>query len=258
MRAQWAGLAILLLCGAALADEPPTGVIVDASLLDIKRCRFPKIYDADGTMLYPPSCLFSNADYMQGFVGFMPSVAEARKQTARIGERPWIVRPEQLHKADPTGGSVDLTTEQAADLKAIEAATGVLSKDRVLIVIGITVAATSPATDAVGVPAEAAIAITLSKPLRDGQRDRMEVFLKTADSEERIDGVVSYRADTHTLVFSPAAPFLPGATYEARLPADLQAETMATLGDIYRLSFTIAKPSDASDSSAAADTKPEA
>jgi len=250
--------ALMLASSAVRADEAPTGVIVDASLLDVKRCRFPKLYSPDATMLYPPSSLFSNADYMQGYVGYMPSVAEARKQTKRIGERPWVLQPVGLHEADPTGGSLDLSQAQADRLAEVEAAHRLLSEDRVLIVIGLAIVATTPAAEAVDVPPDTVVRIQLSKPLRDNSRDDLAVVHLTADGESEVPGRVAYRESELALVFTPAAPFAPGERYEARLPAELQATCMATLGSVYRLPFTTAKAEAASDQPPAADDSDEA
>lgn len=246
-------MALVLWSAAVRADEPPTGVIVDASLLDLKRCRFPKLYAPDDTMLYPPSSLFSNQDYMQGYVGYMRSVAEARQQTARVGERPWVLQPVRVHEADPTDGSMDLTQEQANRLAALEADHRLLSQDRVLIVIGLAIVSTTPAPDATAVAPESLVRIQFSKPLRDSDRDRLTVYHLTADGESAVPGRVTWSSEDSALQFQPAAPFEAGERYEARLPADLQATCLAPLGVAFRLPFTIAMPPPATEAPATDD-----
>ncbi len=250
--------ALLLGSGAVVADEAPTGVIVDASLLDLKRCRFPKLYSPDDTMLYPPSSLFSNADYMQGYVGYMPSLTEALKQTKRIGERPWVLQPVRLHEADPTCGSVDLSAEQASQLTQLETGQQLLSQDRVLIVIGLAITATTPARAAGDAPPDTVVRIQFSKPLREGHRDRLTVYHLTAEGESPVAGAVEYLGGELALRFVPRDAYEPGERYEARLPADLQATCLAPLGAEFRLSFTIAKPAAASEPGAAADDSDKA
>lgn len=233
------------------AAEEVTGLIVDATLLDLQRCRFPKLYDPDGVMIYPTRQLCQNADYRQGFTGYAPTLNAARRHK-RAGANPLVLRPERLNEQDPTRGSVDLTAEQTKQLLALDAESGVLNGDRVVIVIGLAVIETTPADGATMAP-DTPLRVVFSKQLRDGEPEKPgQVSLMDADGRP-VPVEIHHRALERTVEIKPTAPLERGRGYRLTLSGKLTAISMATLVDDVQVAFTIESQPPPSDPAAPAD-----
>lgn len=235
-------LLLPLVVGLALAEEPPTGIIVDATHLDLQRARFPKLYDPDGKMLYPPPKLVGDANYRQGYTGYKPSLAAARQDTKRVGARPLVIRPVAVNADDPTRGSVDLNAEQAATLRALNQSAGLLDKDKVAIVIGLGIECTSPIDGATDAPPEAVVTVVFTKRLRRDAFEHPGLLVVTDSQGTALAGAVEHRWQDRQVIFRPAQPWRTGESYTVTLSKRIESEIRACLDEDVTLKFTICKP----------------
>ncbi|NUP98763.1 MAG: Ig-like domain-containing protein [Armatimonadetes bacterium] len=245
-------LILPLLTGLALAEAPPTGIIVDATHLDLQRARFPKLYDPAGKMLYPPPKLISDANYRQGYTGYKPSLAAARLDTKRVGDNPLVIRPVGVNADDPTRGSVDLTEEQAAALRALNQSAGLLDKDKVAIVIGLGIESSTPADGATDVTPEATVTVVFTKRLRRDAFEHPGLLVVTDSQGAALAGAIDHRWQERRVIFRPAQPWRPGESYTVTLSKRIESEIRACLDQDVTLTFTICQPA-ATDPAAPAD-----
>lgn len=223
--------------GISKAQSNPTGVIVDATRLDLRRARFPRLLDPDGVVVYPTDKLCRNPKY-QGFEGYKPSLDAALKDEERVGKQPLVIVPVQVAD-DPTGGSVDITAEDADRLRDLNERLELLDKDRVAIVIGLAVIEQRPASGARDVAPDAALEFVFSKPVRPESLEPSDALVVTTDEGVRVDGTRRYDAALRKLVFVPAAPWQAGRTYRVTLSGKIEAEIRATLEVDLVFAFTV-------------------
>ncbi len=249
-------LVVLLLCAAVgHAADVPSGVIIDARKLDLKRCRFPKLFAPDGRLLYPTDKLADSPRYQQGFAGYKPTVAEAKQDNKRLGAAPIVLLPEKVHKGDPTGGSMDVTEEQAQQLEQWNKANGLLDKDRVAVVFGVSVLRTAPAAGAKDVEPKAAVDVYFSTPLRLDVLKRGTPVTVTDSKGQAVEGKLQHFYRDCLISFEPAAPWRAGETYTVKVSAAVQADNRAALGEEYVFSFTVPAPASDKDTPPAGDNK---
>lgn len=239
--------AILLLAGAALAEPAHTGVVVNATRLDVQRCRFPKLYDPDGEMVYPTAKLCRDATYRQGFTGYKPSLATALKDRKRVGDNPLVLQPEGLFKGDPTGGSMTISAEQAEQLEALNRQSQVLDKDKLAVVIGLSVVISDPVDGATDVPPDQVVRITFSKLLRQDTIGQLGAVTVVGADGAGIAGAVRELRQEHVVEFRPSEPFTAGARYTVKLSEAIEADCRAKLDGGFQFSFTIRSGAAASD-----------
>ena len=72
-----------------------TGVIIDADDLKVQAALFPKIYAANGKLIYALSKLNYQGVATEGIVAYRPSLADA-KSDKRIGRQPLIIDAQQV------------------------------------------------------------------------------------------------------------------------------------------------------------------
>jgi hypothetical protein len=113
------------------ADEIYSGVVIDASGLNISPAMSPKIYDADGKEIYGSAAVERDFALRHGIVGYAKDVKKATKND-RVKGKPLII------KAKSSDNSVDLTisAKDAELLKALDRTQTFLREARVIIVVG--------------------------------------------------------------------------------------------------------------------------
>ena len=251
----WLVLGLAMLVSGARAEV--TGVIVDATALDVQRCRFPRLYDPEGRMVYPTTKLCSDPNYLQGFAGYKGGLESARADRRRVGDSPLVIRPTALHDADRTGGSMDISAEQASQLRDANHDHGILDRDRVAVVVGLSVLKSTPEVGAKDVAADSLLCLVFSKHLR---RDilKTEGLIKLVDDKgQPVGGEVVHNWNERTIEVRPAAPLAPGAKYKLVVAKKIEADTRATLEADFIVEFTIKSPPQGTDAKPVDDKKPE-
>lgn len=249
-------IAVLVLLGSAAwaqvggvtknNEKTVSGVIVDATSFDLSRCRFPRLYDPEGRMVYPSPKLASNRSY-QGFSGYKQSLQAAREDTGKVGRNPLLLHPLKVNEGDPTCGSLDISAEDAAKLRALNESGKLLDKDQVVIVIGVSVLSHEPAADAADVPVGATIKLVFSKRLVRDCAKPGAVVLSDAEGKA-VAGKLAYDDGHRTMTLQPTEALQVGQSYSVVVSAKLTALNQAQLGIDYTFTFKTAAPADTSSS----------
>jgi Mg-chelatase subunit ChlD len=112
-----------------------TGLIIDASALNIQGSLFPKIYAVGGKIFYDGAMVDSNVRSAYSVVGYASSVNEAKKMVKRIGSNPLVVKALSLYPDSSTDillskSTIENIVSNMPNLKDI------FSNARVVIVMG--------------------------------------------------------------------------------------------------------------------------
>ena len=241
-RMQWVVTVLLACASVAAAADGWTGLVVDASHLPIKRARFPRLFDEAGELLYPTSALCDNPDY-QGFEGYQPTLTAAKGDKARVGAKPLVLHALALKDKDPLEGSVVLAAADADKVRALNAkGLALLDHDRVDLVIGLAVVATTPAADAKEVPVDAEVVVTFSKPLSDDSARSPLLVTVTAPDGTTGGGSTHWDARAKTATFRPSSSWAKATKYKVVVDKNAEADGLGQLDGGFEFSFATVTP----------------
>ncbi|MEL7370463.1 MAG: hypothetical protein AAFN74_16205 [Myxococcota bacterium] len=116
--------------GKGAETSPHSGVIIDASKINLKPALYPRVLDGDGKEIYAAKMIAANALRQRGAVAYAQTI-EAAKKLERVGAQPLVISAYRLGKA-PSDIVVD--TEGAKSL--VEGRRSFVSEARVVIVTG--------------------------------------------------------------------------------------------------------------------------
>lgn len=233
---------LLLLCVtglAAVAEEDATGVIFDASPINIGRARYPRVFDPDDKQVYPPPALCANPAY-RGFEGYKQKLGDAKAFRLKIGARPLVVVAAKAKDNDPFHASLVVGKEDAAKLRELNAKLGLLDKDKVLLVLGLSVVASTPAADAKDVKPDAPVTVTFGKPLNKASAGSSTLVRLSDAAGATVAAKLSYDAGQFRFTLHPSSPLAAGAKYTITVSRDAEAECRGQMDADFTLSFTTA------------------
>jgi hypothetical protein len=248
----------LALVVSAPAQEP-TGVLIDAAALAIKRARFPRVYDEDGQMLYPTPALMRNDAYTgDGFRGYKPCVTDAKEDKARLGASPLVIKALKLRpkNQDPYQASVVVGKDDAAKLREVNTKLKLLDKDKFCISIGLAVLKTEPAADAKDVAGNVTVKLWFSKPLSDASIESRTLITCSDEKGSAVPGKLTYDRDEQCISFQPSSPWAKGTKYTVKVAREIESDGRGCLDGPFTLSF--ATPAGDKDGAAGAGDKPAA
>ena len=112
-----------------------TGLIIDASNLNLQGSLFPKIYAQDNKVFYDGAMVSSDVRSSYSVVGYASSVADAKKMIERVGNSPLVVKAFSLYPGSKTDIVLSYSTikEIEKEMPNIE---NIFSNARIVIVMG--------------------------------------------------------------------------------------------------------------------------
>ncbi len=110
-----------------------SGLIVDASGLDVTPAMAPKIIDEEGTEVYGTSEVMRQYALQQGVVGYHNDVGQAR-ENERVAGNPLVVRA--LRTTGANGCDLIISSDDAARIRQAAGNVPFLEECRVMIVLG--------------------------------------------------------------------------------------------------------------------------
>lgn len=123
-----------LVAAAEAANGPHTGLILDATGIDVQPAMVPLIVDESGEEVYGPAFVSREFAVSTGMSGFATTVSAARTNEKRVGNRPLVVKAIRTDTRGPT--VLVIANADAAKLRSSAVYLDFLKACRVCIVMG--------------------------------------------------------------------------------------------------------------------------
>jgi hypothetical protein len=117
----------------AAASGATSGLVVDATGLDVTPAMAPKILDEDGNEVYGTTRVLRQYAMQQGVVGYHNDVGRA-SQDERVAGNPMVVRA--LRTTGPNGCDLIISNQSAGQIRRAAENLTFLDECRVMIVLG--------------------------------------------------------------------------------------------------------------------------